>query len=211
MLVIGIVGRMAAGKSTVAGRLAEKGAVVLDADAMAHEVLEEPEVRAAVVARFGPGVLGPDGRVRRGPLARLVFGPDPSQAAALADLEAIIHPRVRARLDARLADLRAAEAADGRPRVAALDVPLLVQAGWVGVCDLVVVVECPDAVRFGRLAARGIGPAERDAREAAWGRGWNPAALPPGKTVPVDAAGDLAYTRVQVDRVWERIRDGRPS
>jgi dephospho-CoA kinase len=210
MRVIGIVGRMAAGKSTVARRLAERGAVVLDADALAHEVLDEPEVRGAVVARFGPDVLGADGRVRRAALARHVFGPTLAQAAALADLEAIVHPRVRARLDARLAELRAAEAADGRPRVAVLDVPLLVQAGWAAACDLVVVVECPDAVRHERLAARGIGPAERRAREAAWNRGWNPAALEPGKTLPVDAAGDLAYTEDQVDRIWERIRDERP-
>ena len=210
MRVIGIVGRMAAGKSTVARRLAERGAVVLDADALAHEVLDEPEVRGAVVARVGPDVLGADGRVRRAALARHVFGPALAQAAALSDLEAIVHPRVRARLDARLAELRAAEAADGRPRVAVLDVPLLVQAGWAAACDLVVVVECPDAVRHERLAARGIGPAERRAREAAWNRGWNPAALEPGKTLPVDAAGDLAYTEEQVDRIWERIRDERP-
>jgi dephospho-CoA kinase len=210
MRVIGIVGRMAAGKSTVARRLAERGAVVLDADALAHEALDEPEVRAAVVARFGPDVLGPDGRVRRAAVARLVFGSDPAQAVALADLEAIVHPRVRARLDARLAALRAAEAADGQPRVAVLDVPLLVQAGWAAACDLVVVVECPDAVRHERLAARGMGPAERVAREAAWNRGWNPAALPPRQTVSVDAAGDPAYTCSQVDRIWERIRDERP-
>lgn len=210
MRVIGIVGRMAAGKSTVARRFAERGAVVLDADALAHEALDEPEVRAAVVARFGADVLGPDGRVRRAAVARLVFGPDPAQASALADLEAIVHPWVRARLDARLAELRAAEAADGRPRVAVLDVPLLVQAGWAAACDWVVVVECTDAVRHERLAARGIGPAERLAREAAWNRGWSPAALEPGKTLTVDAAGDLAYTLVQVDRIWERIRDERP-
>jgi dephospho-CoA kinase len=209
MRVIGIVGRMAAGKSTVARRFAELGAVVLDADAVAHEVLDEPEALAAIAARFGAGVLAADGRASRPALARRVFGPDAEHAAALAELEAIVHPRVRARLDALLADLRAAEAADGRPRVAVLDVPLLVQAGWAEACDLVVVVECPDDVRRARLEARGMGSAERLAREAAWSRGWNPDTLPPGKTAAVDAAGNPAYTRLQVDRIWERIRDER--
>ena len=100
MIVVGLVGRMAAGKSTVARMFAALGAHVLDADAIAHEVLDEPEARRAVVARFGAGVAGPDGRVNRRALADVVFAGDAAAEAALADLEAIVHPRVRRRMEA---------------------------------------------------------------------------------------------------------------
>ena len=206
MIVVGLVGRMAAGKSTVARMFATLGAHVIDADALAHEVLDEPEVRRAVASRFGAGTLDPDGRVSRRALAEVVFGAGPDAAVALADLEAIVHPRVRARMEAALAAHRQAEAAGDGPRVVVLDVPLLVQAGWAAACDRLVVVECDEAVRRRRLEARGVAPGQQAARDRAWDRGGAPRAAAPGKTVVVDASRDEAYTFGQVGTIWSGLR-----
>jgi dephospho-CoA kinase len=204
MIVIGLVGRIGAGKSTVARMFAALGAEVVDADAVAHEVLDDPEVRAAVVARFGADVVDPAGRVSRAAVASRVFGPTPEHAAALADLEAIVHPSVRTRIAARLAALRAAEDADGRRRVAVLDVPLLVQSGWDAACDRLVVVVCDEPVRQARLAARGWRPEQIASRDRAWERhGGRP--LPPAQAAPVDTSGDPAYTALAVERIWNAL------
>jgi len=204
MIVIGLVGRIGAGKSTVARMFAALGAEVIDADAVAHEVLDEPDVRAAVVARFGGEVVDPAGRVARAALASRVFGPTPDHATALADLEAIVHPPVRTRIAARLAALRAAEEVDGRRRVAVLDVPLLVQSGWDAACDRLVVVACAEPVRQARLAARGWSPEQIASRDRAWERhGGRP--LPPTRAAPVDTSGEPAYTVAQVERLWKAL------
>lgn len=210
MITIGLIGRIGAGKSTVARRFGEHGAFVIDADALAHEVLGEPDVRAEIAARFGAGVLSAAGGVDRARLAEAVFGPTPVHAAALEALEAIVHPRVHRRIEAALA---AAREAAGRPHaLVVLDVPLLVRAGWDRVCDHLVVVECEDAVRRERLARRGVSPEQQAAREAAWEAGRGTASLeaasleataPPGRsgTFTVDTSRDLAYTHFQVDRI----------
>ena len=206
MIVIGLIGRIGAGKSTVAARFAAHGGHVVDADRLAHDVLEEPDARDEIVARFGTEVLDEAGRVRRSALAALVFGDAPEQSSALHDLEAIVHPRVRRRIAAAIDRLRAAEAADGTVRVAVLDVPLLVQSGWAESCDLIVVVECADEVRHGRLAARGLTPAQIAAREAAWQRSYAAHPAPRQKMTAVDASVDPAYTFLQVDRIWDSLQ-----
>lgn len=198
LAIVGIVGRIGAGKSTVAGMLADLGAEVVDADAIAHGVLADEAVRGAVRDRFGEGVLAADGAVDRRALARKVFGPGPEHAAALRDLEAIVHPRVHERIAARLDAARASGSA--LPRVIVLDVPLLVKSGWVSACDVVVVLECDDDTRHRRLAGR-FSPEQIAAREAAWNL-HPPTGLPAGKTHSVDTSGDRAYTRAQVERMW---------
>jgi len=197
MFVVGIVGRVGSGKSTVARRLAERGAEVVDADLLAHAVLEEPDVQRAIAARFGGDVLDAAGRVHRPTLAARVFGPD--RAADLAAFEAIVHPGVRRRIEARLDQLRRTDA------VVVLDVPLLVQAGWADLCTDLVVVDCDDSVRRGRLAARGWSAEQIAARDRAWERGFVPPRPGPG-TWSVDASGDPAYTRELVDRIWRTLR-----
>lgn len=211
MIVVGLIGKIGSGKSTVAQRLAAHGAHVLDADAIAHAVLDEPAVREAIVARFGADLVGADGRVCRQSLAQRVFGPTPEQAAALAALEQIVHPRVRDRMDLELARLRAAPSTASGQTVAVLDVPLLVQSGWAEACDRLVVVECADAIRRERLAARGVSLEQQAAREAAWARGFQPRLVPSRKTTAVDASGDLAYTLRQVDRFWDDVQTGGSS
>lgn len=205
MIVIGLIGRIAAGKSTVARMFAEHGAEVIDADALARAAFDEPAVRRAVVERFGTAVVADDGSLRRDILAERVFGPADDHVAALEDLEAIVHPVVRRRIDARLEVIRGGEISGAEPAVVVLDVPLLVQAGWASRCDVLVRVVCDETVRAGRLAERNLSAQERRDRDAAWSRRFREADVPPEKTITVDAAGDLAYTRSQVNRVWDRI------
>jgi dephospho-CoA kinase len=202
MIVIGIVGRPAAGKSTVARMLEAHGAVVLDADRIAHAVLDEPEVRRAIGSRFGADVMDARGRVRRSAIAALVFGSTESHMAALESLEAIIHPRVQRRIEDRLAEIRAAGADGGR--VVVLDVPLLMQSGWDEFCDRLLVVECDERERQRRMAARGWSAEQRTARERAWNRRYR--SPDPKKTDRVDGSSGEAYTRIQVDRIWDSIR-----
>jgi len=208
MITIGLIGRIGVGKSTVARRFGELGARVIDADKLAHEVLGEPDVRAEIAARFGPGVLSAAGGVDRPRLAEAVFGPTPGHAAALEALEAIVHPRVHRRIAAALAAARETAAAAGSPdALVVLDVPLLVRAGWDRVCDYLVVVECEDAVRRERLARRGMTPEQQAAREAAWeatrrgGAAESTPRTPRARTLAVDTSRDLAYTHSQVDRI----------
>jgi len=214
VIVIGIIGRIGAGKSTVAALLADHGARVIDADRIAHEVLLDGEVRDALVERFGARVLiepaaGATPAVNRRVLAGLVFGPSDSHRAALADLEAIVHPRVHRRIEQALAESSAAEQGGGSVTRVVLDVPLLARAGWVDRCDLVLVLDCPDAIRRGRIAGRF--PAEQiAAREAAWNR-HPPPVLRPEKTRIVDTSGDPAYTRSQIERIWHEFSRLPPS
>lgn len=204
LVVVGLVGRIAAGKSTVARALAARGAEVIDADRIAHDVLDEPDTRSAVVGRFGAGVLQADGRVDRAALARLVFGAGPEAGTALAALEALVHPRVRERIAAALDRIRDEPATAGdAPRVVVLDVPLLVQAGWDAWCDRIVLVECDEQVRRARMAARGWTTGHQAERDAAWARGYRPP--PPSKTTTVDASGDAAYIHEQIDGVWRSM------
>jgi dephospho-CoA kinase len=157
VLRIGLTGGIGAGKSAVAGLLAGHGAVVIDADTIAREVVEPGSPGfEAVVAEFGAGVCGADGRLDRAKLASIVFADE----AARRRLNAIVHPLVAE----RTAELLAAVAPDA---VVVHDVPLLVENGLAGHYDLVLVVEAPAAARLARLAERGMAPAEARARMAA--------------------------------------------
>ena len=152
--MIGLTGGIGAGKSTVAALLAEHGAVAIDTDRLAREVVEpEGAAYGAVVRRFGPAVLNDHGRIDRGRLADVAFA-DP---AARADLNAIVHPAVEAEVRGRL------RALEGRANVVVLEVPLLVEAGWAPLVSTVVVVDCPEDVAVHRLV-EGRGMDEADAR-----------------------------------------------
>ena len=158
MLRIGLTGGIAAGKSLVAARLRELGAILIDADALARQVVEPgtPGL-AAVLAAFGPGILLPDGALDRAALGGVVFA-DASQREML---NSIIHPLVRQ----AAADLTAAA---GAGDVVVQDIPLLVETGQGAAFHLVVVVDSPDDVRRARLLAhRGMTVADADARMAA--------------------------------------------
>jgi dephospho-CoA kinase len=157
VLRVGLTGGIGAGKSTVAARLAEHGAVVIDSDVLAREVVAKgTEGLAKVVEAFGEGVLRPDGELDRTALAAVVFNDDEARAR----LNAIVHPRVRA----RSAELSAAAAPDA---VLVHDIPLLVENGMAPAFHLVLVVDAPVEVRVRRLMARGLAEADARARIAA--------------------------------------------
>ena len=154
-VVIGIVGGIASGKSTVAGLFAAHGLRHVDADAHSRAIAAEPATLRLLADAFGPAVLA-EGALDRAALARLVFD-DP---AARRRLEAILLPPIRQRL---LADLAAARAAG---ESVLLDAPLLLEAGLVDLCDHVVFVDASPATRARRAAERGWPAGELARREA---------------------------------------------
>jgi dephospho-CoA kinase len=189
MLRIGLTGGIGAGKSAVASLLGEHGAVVVDADVIAREVVE-PGSRGfeAVVAEFGPQVRGADGRLDRSRLASIVFADEGTRRR----LNAIVHPLVAE----RTAELLAAAAPDA---VVVHDVPLLVENGLAGHYDLVLVVEAPEATRLARLAERGMAGEEARARMAAQAGDADRQAV---ADVVIRNDGTLAELAAQVDAVW---------
>lgn len=197
---IGLTGGIGSGKSTVADLLAERGAVVIDADVLARAVVEPgtPGL-AAVRERFGADVVLPDGSLDRAALGALVF----ADAAARADLNALVHPLVRA-LGARLR----AEALASDPGAVVVEViPLLVETGQAGLFDVVVVVDCPEEVQVERVMGRsGLSREEALARLAAQASRAERLAV---ADVVIDNSGDLAHLVAEVDRAWGRL--GRPS
>ena len=155
MLMVGLTGGIGAGKSAVATRLACHGAVVVDADRLAREVIAPgSEALAEVVEAFGPGVLAADGTLDRAALGLRVFADDTDRRR----LEAIIHPRVRARTAQRVAEAPA-------DAVIVNDVPLLVEGGLAGDYHLVLAVLAEERARVQRLVQiRGMTRAEAYAR-----------------------------------------------
>ncbi|HMS15669.1 MAG TPA: dephospho-CoA kinase [Planctomycetota bacterium] len=166
-LVIGIVGGVGSGKSAVAKLLSERGAVILDADRMAHEALETDSVREALVGRFGQIVLLPNGMVDRPALGKLVFGGKGGAGdEAKKFLEDLLHPQIRARILEQLAELRRI-AAHLAPAWVVLDAPLLLEGPLADLCDTLVFVEAPEDLRTARTVRhRGWAYEERAAREA---------------------------------------------
>jgi dephospho-CoA kinase len=162
MLTLGLVGGIASGKSVVANCFRDLGAVVLDADAAGHAVLREPDVIAALKARWGERILDGAGQVSRRAVAKIVFARE--SAAEREFLEKLTHPRIQMRLQQELAK---AQAADPTPRVVVLDAALLFEAGWEKLCDKVLFVDAPRDVRLERAVARGWSADQFAAREAA--------------------------------------------
>ena len=189
---VGLTGGLGSGKSTVAGLLGKRGAVIIDADVVAREVVQAGTPGfAAVVARFGPGVVGRDGELDRAALARIVF----ADGAALDELNAIVHPLVGS---------RSAELAAAVPPGAVVvhDIPLLAENGLADRFDTVVVVEADREIRLARLAERGLTRAEAEARMAAQATDEQRRAIA-DEIVRND--GDLDSLARQVDRLWDRL------
>lgn len=155
--IIGITGSIGAGKSTVSQILRELECVVADADADARDVLSDPDVPGTLAGWWGDGVIDEHGQVDRVAVAEIVFG-DPEQRRRL---EALVHPRVRARRDEAFA-----AAPSGTPALV-MDVPLLFESGLDADCDVVVFVDAPTEVRRERTVRnRGWDSEELDRREA---------------------------------------------
>lgn len=199
--LIALTGGIAAGKSTVGRRLAELGASRIDADQLAREVVEPgtPGLRA-IRERFGAEVIRADGALDRAVLGARVFG----DAAALADLNAIVHPAVR-----ELAERRIAEAAAADPEaIVVYEIPLLVETGGRAAStvpwDLVVVADAPAALRIDRLVElRGLERAEAERRIGSQAGDAERRAI---ADVVIDTSGTEQETLDQVDALWARLR-----
>ncbi len=193
MVVVGLTGAIGSGKSTVSEMLATRGAVVVDADVLARQVVEPGgPAYAGVVARFGPSVVCPDDTLDRSALADVVF----SDADALADLNALTHPPVRALIADRLAAEGPADA------VVVLVVPLLVESGKYPTAG-VIVVDCPEEAALRRLVEQ-RGMTEDAARRRLASQASRSARLALADHV-IDNSGSLMDLRAEVDRAWEWI------
>jgi dephospho-CoA kinase len=194
---VGLTGGIGAGKSAVARLLARHGAAVIDADAIAREVVgpDTPGL-AAVLAEFGPEVRRDDGGLDRARLASIVFADE----AARGRLNAIVHPLVAQ----RTARLLAAAPPDA---VVVHDVPLLAENGLAGQYDLVLVVEAPQAARLARLVERGVGLHDARARMASQATDADRRAV---ADVVISNGGTLEDLAAAVDAVWrDRIAPRR--
>jgi dephospho-CoA kinase len=190
---VGLTGGVASGKSTVSAMLRELGAVVIDADALAREVVEPGTPGLdAVVATFGPEVLDPDGGLDRGRLGEIVFA-DPARRA---ELETIVHPLVRA---------RAQEIESGTPAgvLVVHDIPLLVETGQASTFDAVLVVDVPDDVQVAR-AVRDRGWSEEQARARISAQADRTERLAAATHV-IDNAGTYEDLRQRVAEVFDEL------
>jgi dephospho-CoA kinase len=189
MLMVGLTGGIGAGKSTVAALLANRGAVVIDADRIAREVVEPgTPALAQLVERFGPEILQANGALDRPKLAAVAFVDD----ATRKELEAITHPAIGAEFLRRVAEAPA-------DAVVIHDVPLLVESkrGFEYAC--VIVVEAPLELRLDRLEARGV---DRDDARRRIGLQATDEDRRKVATWVVDNAGDLAHLEKQISEIW---------
>jgi dephospho-CoA kinase len=194
MIVVGLTGGIGSGKSTVAALLAEHGAVVVDADAVTRDVQRAgTPVFDAMVDRFGPGIVAPDGELDRAAVAEIVF----TDAEALGDLNAIVHPAVGAEIVRRM------EALARTDEIVVLDVPLMVESRRAyPVAGLIVVDVDPD-VAVGRLVEH-RGMREPDVRARMTRQASRAERLARADRV-IDNSGTLDDLRRQVDDVWRWI------
>lgn len=201
MLRVALTGGIATGKSYVLERFRRRGIPCLDADQLARGVTAAgTEAAAAIAARFGNDVLGPDGSVDRPRLASIVFADE----VARRDLEAIVHPGV---YRAITAGLRAFELI-GEPLLAVVDVPLLYESGHAGDFDRVIVTDCPVDVQLSRLRERGMRDEEARQRIAAQ---WPKEEKAARATFVIHTGGTFQETDRQVDEVLSLLEAERTA
>jgi dephospho-CoA kinase len=159
--VIGIIGGMCSGKSTVAGELAKLGCAVIDADEIAHQLLDDKDVQEEIIRLFGKDVLDEEGKVNRVELANRTFG----DAGKLSLLTGVLHPKVLARVEqliARYTQEPWFDSAHHRAvKAIVLDMPLLMEVGWKKRCDRIIFVDCDLPVRRKRAQKMGFFDAEQ--------------------------------------------------
>jgi dephospho-CoA kinase len=192
MLMVGLTGGIGAGKSTVASMLGARGAVVIDADAIAREVVEPGmPALANLVDRFGPGILRPDGSLDRPALAAVAFVDDETRK----ELEAITHPMIGEEFLRRVAEAPA-------DAVVVHDVPLLVESKRGFEYGAVIVVEAPLEMRLDRLEARGV--ARDDARRRIELQATDEDRRKIATWV-VDNSGDVGRLEQKISEIWSEL------
>jgi dephospho-CoA kinase len=194
MLRVGLTGGIGAGKSEVSKRLAAQGAIVIDADMIAREVVAPgTDGLAEIAAAFSPDVLGPDGSLDRTRMGDVVFA-DPQ---LLARLNSIVHPKVGARM-------RQLEDAAGADAIIVHDVPLIAENNLASAYELVVVVDVPPRIQLDRLVRlRGLSRDQAQARMAAQASREHRLAV---ADIVVDNSGSLAELDRQVGELWSELR-----
>ena len=195
MLLVGLTGNIAAGKSTVAAMLADRGATVIDADELARKAVEPGSgALETIVSRWGAGVLAPDGALDRGALRGIVFN-DPEQLEAL---NRIVHPEVE-----RLRAAAVAAARERGDRIVICDIPLLFEKKMVDQFDMVVLVDAPRPLRLERVvSARGLSATEGMAMIAAQ----MPSELKRARAdLVIHNAGTREQLAQQVNSVWTSL------
>lgn len=197
MKTIGLIGGVASGKSLVAQMFVELGAGLLDADKVGHKVLAlDLVVKHTLVVNWGPDILAPDGSIDRAKVAARVFGDGEQAGADRKFLESLVHPKIARYLAIRKADLQNA----GHPAVI-LDAPLLLEANWRPLCDLVVFVDADRDIRLARALSRGWTPDEFARREAAQ---WPVERKRAAADVIISNNGDLDSLQKSVCDVWHK-------
>ncbi|MFN7627804.1 MAG: dephospho-CoA kinase [Pirellula sp.] len=167
-VVVGILGGVASGKSEVTRRLEARGAHVIHADTIGHEVLREPDIRDRLIQHFGNEILSKEtGEIDRVRVAQLVFGNAPPATENRRVLESIVHPRIRARIAERLESIQQSISPNEPPKIVVLDVPLLIESGWNKRCDRILFVDTAEELRLARAIARGWTSNQFRDREAA--------------------------------------------
>lgn len=190
--MVGLIGAIGAGKSTVADRLRTLGATVIDADRTGHDVLRIPSVRDQLTQAFGPRILGADQEVDRKVLGSIVF----ADASERARLESIVHP-------AMLEEFRrliSSAWADPSVPMIVLDAAILLEVGWDQVCDRIVFVDAPRETRLDRLVQnRGWSEEELDRRERAQ---WSNERKKARADVIIENVGTKEECQQKVDRLY---------
>ncbi len=147
-VIIGILGGIGSGKSSVAAQLGKLGCGVIDADAIVHDLLDDKDVKSRLIKAFGSEICSEEGLIHRGKLADIVF----DNVGNVARINEIIHPLV----SDRTTELIAQYSDRSEIKAIVLDVPLLAEVGWIDMCDKLVFVDCPDQIRADRARKKGL-------------------------------------------------------
>jgi dephospho-CoA kinase len=198
MITIGLLGGVASGKSLVASMLGKLGAGVLDADRTGHDILANDSAVARQLAdHWGPRVLSSTGEINRAVLGEIVFSNDPVATANRRTLEAILHPAIRTQLEQQACAL-----AKSSCPVVVLDAPLLVEAGWDSLCDLLLFVDTPVERRRRFAIQRGWEGEEMTRRETAQ---LDLTAKRRLATACLANQGDAESLAHEVEQFWENV------
>lgn len=202
--VLGVIGGIGSGKSSVARRLQSlRPIAVIDADQCGHQVLNLPNVQERILKRFGPTVFETDSQANpqiSRALGRVVFGSDVAAQTARRDLEAIVHPEIRSLLERTIRELRR----QANVEAIVLDAAVLLEAGWNDLCDVVVFIDTPQADRIARVQAeRGWSAAELAKREASQ---WPLPRKRAAADAVLDNANDVDHAARQLEQVIANLK-----
>jgi dephospho-CoA kinase len=192
--VIGLIGGIGSGKSQVAAELAQRGAMIIQADQLGHQALRQPDIRAQLLKRWGPDLCDDQGEIDRRKVGKLVF----AEPAELRILEAAVFPYIEQRMDEQIAEAQVTSAFQW----IILDAAILLETGWGQRCDLIVYVHAPRSQRLERVQAQ-RGWDEKEVRFRSRAQ-WPLTDKVTRAHVAVDNSGSLADLPGQIDRLLAR-------